>query len=287
LRCEEEPRLKALDQTMVESIENEILEKDSTMTWDDIAGLKEAKKSVKEIIILPMMRPDLFRGIRAPSKGMLLFGPPGTGKTMIGKAIASECKSTFFSITASTLTSKWVGVGEKMVKTLFALAKIHEPSVVFIDEIDSILCARNDNDVESSRRIKTEFMCQLGGTNSDEDDKILIIGATNRPEDLDDAVRRRLEKRLYIPLPNADGRKSFITQHIRRLEADDFKYEFGDNDQDKFIAVSKGYSGADLHTLCHEAAMGPMREIPASELINTLPEDIRPMVWQDFEIALQ
>jgi len=152
-----------------------------------------------------MLWPDLFKGIWAPAKGMLLFGPPGTGKTMIGKAIATECKSTFFSVSASLLTSKWVGVGEKMVKTLFALAKIYEPSVVFIDEIDSILCSRSDNDIESSWRIKTEFMCQLGGTNSDDQDKILIIGASNWPEDLDDAVWRWLDKRLYVPLPNADG----------------------------------------------------------------------------------
>lgn len=107
---------------MVESVENEILDKGLKVNWEDIAGLKSAKQTVKEIIILPMLRPDLFRGVRAPSKGMLLFGPPGTGKTMIGKAIATECNSTFFSISASTLTSKWVGVGEKMVKTLFALA---------------------------------------------------------------------------------------------------------------------------------------------------------------------
>lgn len=134
---------------------------------------------------------------------------------MIGKAIAKESKSTFFSISASTLTSKWVGEGEKMVRTLFALATIHQPSIVFIDEIDSLLCKRNEGDQESSRRIKTEFMVQLGGTRSEEGDKILIIGATNRPDELDEAVKRRLEKRLYIPLPNLEGRAQFITNMLR------------------------------------------------------------------------
>jgi SpoVK/Ycf46/Vps4 family AAA+-type ATPase len=159
-----------------------------------------------------MLRPDIFKGIRAPPRGVMFFGPPGTGKTLLGKAIAAQSRSTFMSISASTLTSKWVGEGEKMVRTMFAIAAIHQPTVIFIDEIDSLLCARNDNDMESSRRIKTEFLVQLDGANTfaGENARILIIGATNRPDDLDEAVRRRLVKRLYIPLPNIAGRKQFI-----------------------------------------------------------------------------
>ena len=194
---------------MVEMIENEIMEKQMDIKWDDIAGLEYAKKIIHEIIIWPMLRPDIFCGIRAPPRGVMFFGPPGTGKTLLGKAIAAQSKSTFLSISASTLTSKWVGEGEKMVRTMFAIAAIHQPSVVFIDEIDSLLCARSESDQESSRRIKTEFLVQLDGANTfaGEDARILIIGATNRPDDLDEAVRRRLGKRLYIPLPNAAGRR--------------------------------------------------------------------------------
>lgn len=146
----------------------------------------------------------------------MFFGPPGTGKTLLGKAIAAQSKSTFMSISASTLTSKWVGEGEKMVRTMFAIAAIHQPTVVFIDEIDSLLSARTDNDQEGSRRIKTEFLVQLDGANTfaGEEARILIIGATNRPDDLDEAVRRRLSKRLYIPLPNAPGRKQFLERLI-------------------------------------------------------------------------
>jgi len=149
-----------------------------------------------------MLRPDIFTGLRAPPKGLLLFGPPGTGKTMLARAIASEGKATFFSISASSLTSKWVGEGEKMVRTLFAMANIKQPSIIFLDEIDSLLCSRAQGQLESSRRIKTEFFIQLDGTRTKENDRVLVIGATNRPMELDDAVRRRFVKRLYIPLPN-------------------------------------------------------------------------------------
>lgn len=214
----EDERYKNLDPRMVEMIENEIMEKDCKLTWDDIAGLEFAKKTINEIIIWPMLRPDIFKGIRAPPRGIMFFGPPGTGKTLLGKAIACQSKSTFMSISASTLTSKWVGEGEKMVRTMFAIAAIHQPSVVFIDEIDSLLCARSDADQESSRRIKTEFLVQLDGANTfgTEDARILIIGATNRPNDLDEAVRRRLVKRLYIPLPNGAGRRQFIERMIAK-----------------------------------------------------------------------
>lgn len=142
----QDERYKNLDPKMVELIENEIMERQLEITWDDIAGLEFAKKTINEIIIWPMLRPDIFKGIRAPPRGIMFFGPPGTGKTLLGKAIAAQSKSTFMSISASTLTSKWVGEGEKMVRTMFAIAAIHQPSVVFIDEIDSLLSARNDND---------------------------------------------------------------------------------------------------------------------------------------------
>ena len=129
---------------MVELIEGEILHRKTEVTWDDIAGLEFAKKTIYELLVWPLLNPDLFVGFRAISKGALLFGPPGTGKTMIGKAIAAQSNATFFNISSSALTSKWVGEGEKMVKTLFKMAEIHQPSVVFIDEIDSLLCGRNE-----------------------------------------------------------------------------------------------------------------------------------------------
>ena len=277
----EDERYKNLDPRMVEQIEGEILEKSPGITWNDIAGLEFAKKTIKELIILPLMRPDIFRGIRSPSKGVLLFGPPGTGKTLIGKAIAHESNSTFFSISSSTLTSKWVGESEKMVRTLFALATIHQPSVVFIDEIDSILCARNENEQEGSRKIKTEFMVQFGGTRSEQEDRILIIGATNRPEELDEAVRRRLEKRLYIPLPSKDGRKVFIRNMIDKEVQSGLKIDMVDEDIDTIVEMTRGYSGADLKSLCTEASLVPLRSITDISMIEI--DSIRPVNVTDFK----
>lgn len=139
-----------------------------------------------------------------------------------------------------------------MVKTMFAIAAIHQPAVVFIDEIDSLLCSRNESDMESSRRIKTEFLVQLDGANSiaQENARILIIGATNRPDDLDEAVRRRLVKRLYIPLPNYAGRKQFIERLIHQAESKyGQKFSFSEQEKEDLIKLTKGYSGADLQNL--------------------------------------
>lgn len=125
--------------------------------WDDIAGLNYAKTTIKEAVVWPILRPDIFTGLRRPPRGILLFGPPGTGKTLIGRCIASQSKSTFFSISASSLTSKWIGEGEKMVRALFAVASVYQPAVIFIDEIDSLLCQRSENEHESSRRLKVIY----------------------------------------------------------------------------------------------------------------------------------
>ena len=189
----QDDRYKNIDPQMVETIKNEIMDQSQPVHWEDIAGLEHAKNVIKEIVVWPMLRPDLFQGIRGPPKGLLLFGPPGTGKTLIGKCIASQCKATFFSISSSSLTSKWIGEGEKMVRALFTVARVHQPSVIFVDEIDSLLTQRTEGEQEATRRIKTEFLVyffigeihehrQFDGCGTSQDDRILMIGATNRPQ---------------------------------------------------------------------------------------------------------
>lgn len=158
--------------------------------WEDVAGLEFAKTSLKEAIILPSKFPDIFVGIRKPWKGILLYGPPGTGKTFLAKACATQANSTFFSISSSDLMSKYVGESEKMIKSLFEMAREKQPSIIFIDEIDSLAGARGEGENESSRRVKTEFMVQMQGVGNANAGGVLVLGATNLPWALDSAIRR-------------------------------------------------------------------------------------------------
>ncbi|XP_015119116.1 fidgetin-like protein 1 [Diachasma alloeum] len=274
-------RLKNIDEKMIELIRNEIMDGGTTVEWEDVAGLEGVKKVIKEIVVFPMLRPDIFTGLRRPPKGILLFGPPGTGKTLIGKCVASQSKSTFFSISASSLTSKWVGEGEKMVRALFAVAKVHQPSVVFIDEIDSLLTQRSETEHESSRRIKTEFLVQLDGATTGDDDRVLVIGATNRPQELDEAARRRFVKRLYIPLPESNARRQ-IVENLLRNE----RHNLTQSDVINIAQLTQDYSGADMANLCKEASMGPIRSIPFDQLENIHKDSVRCVTLEDFQQAI-
>ena len=276
-------RLKGVSQSCAEKIFKEVVDHDPKVTWDDIAGLKVAKKEIEMAVILPILNPAIFTGIRAPGKGVLLFGPPGTGKTMIGKCIASQADATFFSITASALTSKWVGEGEKMVRAMFAVARVMQPSVIFIDEIDSLLLQRNESDHECSTRIKTEFLSSFDGLDSKEDDRLLVVGATNRPQALDEAARRRFTKRLYIPLPDLEARLVIIKNLLK-----DIKIEMSPEDLNSVAEQTEGFSGADMANLCKEAAMGPLRAAIASgNILGIKPEDLRSVVYSDFQEGLR
>ncbi|XP_023681447.2 fidgetin-like protein 1 isoform X1 [Paramormyrops kingsleyae] len=275
-------RLKNFEPKIIELIMSEIMDHGPPISWDDIAGLEFAKATIKEIVVWPMLRPDIFTGLRGPPKGILLFGPPGTGKTLIGKCIACQSGATFFSISASSLTSKWVGEGEKMVRALFAIARCHQPAVIFIDEIDSLLSQRTDGEHDSSRRIKTEFLVQLDGAATSADDRILVVGATNRPQEIDEAARRRLAKRLYIPLPEAAARRQIVANLMARE-----KCHLKSEELDCVVSSSQGFSGADMTQLCREAALGPIRSIQVDDIASITPDQVRPIVHTDFQDALK
>nr|XP_015212777.1 PREDICTED: fidgetin-like protein 1 [Lepisosteus oculatus]XP_015212778.1 PREDICTED: fidgetin-like protein 1 [Lepisosteus oculatus] len=275
-------RLKNFEPKIIELIMSEIMDHGPPISWDDIAGLDFAKTTIKEIVVWPMLRPDIFTGLRGPPKGILLFGPPGTGKTLIGKCIACQSGATFFSISASSLTSKWVGEGEKMVRALFAIARCHQPAVIFIDEIDSLLSQRVDGEHDSSRRIKTEFLVQLDGASTSADERILVVGATNRPQEIDEAARRRLAKRLYIPLPVALARKQIVVNLMSRENC-----ELTEEELELVIQSSEGFSGADMTQLCREAALGPIRSIQITDIATITPDQVRPILYSDFQEALK
>jgi vacuolar protein-sorting-associated protein 4 len=241
--------LDKLEDNLVSAI---ITEKPNIL-WNDIAGLDSAKKALQEAVILPIRYPELFVGMRTPWKGILLYGPPGTGKTYLAKACATEANSTFFAISSSDVMSKWVGESEKLIKTLFKMAREKKPAIIFIDEIDSILSSRNSGENEATRRVKTEFLVQMQGLGHD-DTGILVLGATNIPWAIDSAARRRFEKRIYIPLPDLKAREAILRKLLSKtpnsLTADEIFY---------IAEKTEGFSCADVNVYIRDACFEPIR----------------------------
>ncbi|KAI9842221.1 MAG: hypothetical protein M1838_003233 [Thelocarpon superellum] len=283
-----------VDETAAKQIFNEIVVHGDEVHWDDVAGLDVAKNALKEAVVYPFLRPDLFMGLREPARGMLLFGPPGTGKTMLARAVATESRSTFFSISASSLTSKYLGESEKLVRALFALAKALAPSIIFVDEIDSLLSARSGTEHEASRRVKTEFLIQwsdlaraAAGREQSEKEKekgdasrVLVLAATNLPWAIDEAARRRFVRRQYIPLPEGPVRGT----QLRTLLGHQ-KHNLDEEDLQRLIRLTDGFSGSDITALAKDAAMGPLRSL-GEALLHMSMDEIRPIQAEDFDASL-
>ncbi|KAL3872851.1 hypothetical protein ACJMK2_036038 [Sinanodonta woodiana] len=275
-------KLKGVDKKLAETILNEIVDASAPVTFKDIAGQDAAKQALQEIVILPALRPELFTGLRAPARGLLLFGPPGNGKTMLAKAVAHESKATFFSISASSLTSKWVGEGEKLVRAMFAVARELQPAIVFMDEVDSILCERKEGENDASRRLKTEFLVQFDGVASCAEDRILIMGATNRPQELDDAVLRRFAKRVYVTMPELATRKQLLKHLLAKHEN-----PITDREMNHLAQLTDGYSGSDLNALAKDAALGPIRDLSVSQVKHMEADKVREITLTDFLNSLR
>lgn len=222
--------------------------------WDDVAGLEGAKDALKEAVILPVKFPQFFTGKRKPWSGLLLFGPPGTGKSYLAKAVATEAESTFFSVSSSDLVSKWMGESEKLVAQLFSLARERSPSIVFIDEIDALCSTRGEGESEAARRIKTEFLVQMQGVNSSEA-RVLVLGATNLPYGLDQAVRRRFDKRIYIPLPELNARA-----HMFKVHLGDTPHALTQKEFEELGRRTEGFSGSDINVIVKDVLMEPIRK---------------------------
>ncbi|KAI1135421.1 AAA-domain-containing protein [Hypoxylon sp. FL0543] len=286
-----------IDEAAAKAIFNEIVVHGDEVHWSDVAGLEIAKNALREAVVYPFLRPDLFMGLREPARGMLLFGPPGTGKTMLARAVATESKSTFFSISASSLTSKYLGESEKLVRALFALAKMMAPSIIFVDEIDSLLSQRSGSgEHEATRRIKTEFLIQWsdlqraaagresnGGANKERGDpnRVLVLAATNLPWAIDEAARRRFVRRQYIPLPEAETRAIQLKTLLGQQ-----KHNLTDTDIAELVDLTDGFSGSDITALAKDAAMGPLRAL-GEALLHMTMDQIRPIELADFKASLR
>lgn len=242
-----------------QSIASEIVfASDIKITFNNIGGLEDIIDDLKETIILPLTYPELFAstsGLLGPPKGVLLYGPPGCGKTMLAKALASTSGATFINMHISTLTDKWFGESNKLVNALFSLARKLQPAIIFIDEIDAFLREREKNDHEAMAMIKAEFMSLWDGLSTESETKVVVLGATNRPNDIDSAIMRRMPKRFNVQLPNLEQRRKILDLILKGTKTDeDFSLDLLAKN------ATAGLSGSAIQELCRNAAMKPVRE---------------------------
>jgi vacuolar protein-sorting-associated protein 4 len=243
------------------ALQSAIVVEKPNIKWEDVAGLHQAKSMLKEAVILPQKFPQLFVGERKPWTGILLYGPPGTGKSFLAKAVATEADSTFFSVSSSDLVSKWQGESQRLVRQLFEMSREQAPAIVFIDEVDSLASSRSDGENAAQLQIKTEFLVQMDGVKKgDAHQRVLVLGATNTPWALDPAMRRRFEKRIYIPLPDEEARLEMFRLNIGKTPTN-----LNEADLKQLAKASKGFSGADISIVVRSALMEPLKTAQNAE----------------------
>jgi len=282
---DEEGLYSAEEQEIIDSISGTILTESPNIKWQDIAGLEDCKQSLREAIVLPIMKPQLFTGARKPWSGILLFGPPGCGKTLLAKAAATECQATFFSVSSADLLSKWLGESEKLISSLFKVARIKAPSLIFMDEIDSITTTRGSgHEGGGERRVKTQLLQEIQGVKSTHDKPLLVLGATNRPWDIDTAMLSRFEKKVYVPLPDMPARAGIFKIHTAGINS-----ALTDEDYIELAVRSEGYSGRDISNVCREVIMIPIRELDMGGLLEDSSQEVfvRDINVQDFNKTLK
>ncbi|XP_032518734.2 outer mitochondrial transmembrane helix translocase-like isoform X1 [Danaus plexippus] len=273
-----------------------VVPEEINVNWKDIAGLDHLINELRETVILPIQKRELFADSRLtqPPKGVLLHGPPGCGKTLIAKATAKEANMSFINLDVSLLTDKWYGETQKLAAAVFSLAVKLQPCIVFIDEIESFLRTRTAHDHEATAMMKTQFMSLWDGLITDNTCNVIIMGATNRPQDLDKAIQRRMPATFHVPMPNLQQREH-ILQLILKSEptADDIDYA-------RLASSTDGFSGSDLHELCRQAAVYRVRDLAREELqreqskTNNTNSDsdeeycdaVRPITMEDLRMSL-
>lgn len=265
-----------------ESMESMVVSEKPTTTWEDIGGLEDVKSEVKEAIILPMIdkKPDFVESPRT----LLLYGPPGTGKTLLAKAASNTLRAQFFEARASSLLSKYFGESSKIISMLFDKARRDEPSIIFMDEFDSLMVSRDSGVQESTRRVVSQLLMEIEGFSTKSKERVIMIAATNKPWDLDDAMISRFQRRVYVPLPDGEAREHIFEIHLKGITLNDITIR-------KLVGMSGGYSGRDISNLCREAVMLMIRE-QNPKLDDLTPAQIekyemnhRSLTGKDFEHA--
>ncbi|KAJ6083848.1 hypothetical protein N7467_007983 [Penicillium canescens] len=263
---------------------------DIAVSFEDIGGLDEIIEELKESVIYPLTMPHLYAStsslLTAPS-GVLLYGPPGCGKTMLAKALASESGACFINLHISTLTEKWYGDSNKLVNAVFSLARKLQPAIVFIDEIDAVLGTRRSGEHEASGMVKAEFMTHWDGLTSanstGEPQRIVVLGATNRIQDIDEAILRRMPKKFPVTLPPTAQRLRILSLILKdtKVDRDNFNLHY-------LVNTMAGMSGSDIKEACRDAAMVPVRELIRQKKANGMqmdavnPQEVRGLRTEDF-----
>lgn len=275
-----------------------VVPEEINVNWKDIAGLDHLIQELRETVILPIQKRDLFADSRLtqPPKGVLLHGPPGCGKTLIAKATAKEANMSFINLDVSLLTDKWYGETQKLAAAVFSLAVKLQPCIVFIDEIESFLRTRTQNDHEATAMMKTQFMSLWDGLITDPTCTVIIMGATNRPQDLDKAIQRRMPATFHVPMPNQQQRDRILRLILNNEPV------ATDIDYTRLAMATEGFSGSDLHELCRQAAVYRVRDLAREEIAreinqtksksNTTDSDdeyldaVRPITMEDLRLSL-
>jgi len=235
--------------------------------------------AARELVILPFQRPDLFPAgsLVGPPKGVLLYGPPGTGKTMLAKAVAKETQATFINVPLSSLQSQWFGESQSLVRATFSLAQKLSPSIIFIDEIDSFMRTRRRDDHQAVSDMRAEFMSAWDGILSDPRQHVMVLGTTNKMDEIDPAMLRRAPRRFEVPLPDERHRLKILkTILCNEMKVKGFDY-------DSIASVTKGYSGSDLKELCKAGALAPLRSFIDS---GDQQSSLRPLHHEDILNAM-
>jgi len=273
------------EQELIDMISGTIVTESPKVNWEDIAGLDNVKQALRAAIVLPIAKPELFTGARRPWSGILLFGPPGCGKTLLAKAAATECSATFFSASSADLLSKWLGESEKLISSLFKVARMKAPSLIFMDEIDSVATKRGEGtESGGERRVKTQLLSEIQGLKSTHDKPLLVLGATNRPWDIDNAMLSRFEKRVHVPLPDLKARAGIFKIHSEGVNT-----SLSEEDYIELAVRSDGYSGRDIANVCREVIMLPIRELDMGGLLENSDKEItvRDITIKDFKKTLK
>ncbi|XP_012939116.1 ATPase family AAA domain-containing protein 1 [Aplysia californica] len=257
------------------------------VTWGKIGGLENIIQEIQETVILPFQRADLFRNssLLQPPKGILLHGPPGCGKTMIAKATAKAAGARFINLQVSTLVDKWYGESQKRAEAVFSLAIKLQPTIIFIDEIDSFLRSRSSTDHEATAMMKTQFMSLWDGLTTDPNLRVMIMGATNRPQDVDAAILRRMPSQFYVGMPDSSQRESILQLILQQEDTEELNYS-------QLSQLGEGLSGSDLREACRSAAVAVVHEYVQAHSRELEPtgngdaEELRRMTMADLQTAI-